>query len=127
MEDSDASLKDAAVRELFEEVGRDIDLFTPSRVPASVYTYDLPASSSLSSQFDETKVGSKLLLELKVLKCRQLFLMPARILRGQAKITSQGSQERIEEFAWLTKEEVQERVDPDYWQGALKSGQLLAQ
>lgn len=39
VETSDASLVDAATRELYEEVGPNLDLFHTSRVPASVYSY----------------------------------------------------------------------------------------
>jgi hypothetical protein len=57
---------------------------------------------------------------------RQLFLIPFRILRGQAKLTDLAAKEQIAEFAWLTREEVRERVDKRYWAEALQDGQLLA-
>jgi large subunit ribosomal protein L46 len=60
VEESDASLKDAAMRELHEEVGPNLDLFAPGKVPASVYTYRLPESSPHSKQYDQTKVSTPL-------------------------------------------------------------------
>lgn len=38
--------------------------------------------------------------------------MPAHILRGQAAPQKDAG---VVEHAWLTKEEIQERVDPNYW------------
>lgn len=57
---------------------------------------------------------------------QQAFFIPARALRGQAKLSEAASQEGIKEFAWCTREEVQERVDPEYWEQGLQQGHLLA-
>ena len=41
------------------------------------------------------------------------FLYKAHILAGQAMVDG----EKVKDFAWLTKEEVQKRVAKDYWEG----------
>ena len=40
-----------------------------------------------------------------------LFFYKAHIFAGQAKA------EKITDFAWLTKEEIESRVDKEYWNG----------
>lgn len=39
--------------------------------------------------------------------------MPMRIIRGQAK---PNKSEGLVDFAWLTKEEIKDKVAADYWQ-----------
>jgi len=56
VEESDASLLRAAVREVEEEVGLDMDIFTPSKVPASIFTYSPPTSHPYAANFDNTQV-----------------------------------------------------------------------
>ncbi|GAA6024791.1 hypothetical protein JCM10207_005587 [Rhodosporidiobolus poonsookiae] len=87
------SLADAAVRELKEEVGPDVDVWSVGRVPAGAMEYGM-----------KSKVEGK--------DKSRVFFMPLRILRGQA---VPNKKEGIVDFAWLTKEEVRERVDPKYW------------
>lgn len=43
IENSDPSVLQAALRELSEECGGDMDLFTPAQVPAAVYNYSTPS------------------------------------------------------------------------------------
>ena len=52
------------------------------------------------------KTGSKLLGE-------KVFFMKARILAGQANIKD--NQFGLEDFQWLTKEEIQKAFHPRFW------------
>lgn len=40
--------------------------------------------------------------------------MPMRLIRGQASPVK--SSKKITDFAWLTKDEIKEKVDPKYWE-----------
>lgn len=44
---------------------------------------------------------------------KQVFFMPMRMIRGQA-VPNQ--KEGIVDFAWLTKEEIKDKVSDEYWQ-----------
>ncbi|GAA6001954.1 mitochondrial 54S ribosomal protein mL46 MRPL17 [Rhodotorula paludigena] len=92
------SLVQAAQRELHEETGPNVDVWPVGRVPAGAYEYAFPAEHV--KKFP-AHAGAT------------VFFMPMRVIRGQA-VPSQ--KEGIVDFAWLTKEEVQKRVSPDYWQ-----------
>lgn len=43
----------------------------------------------------------------------QVFFMPMRMIRGQASLSS--GKKDIVDFAWLTKEEIKDKVDEKYW------------
>ncbi|GAA5858029.1 hypothetical protein JCM8547_006670 [Rhodosporidiobolus lusitaniae] len=91
------SLVAAAQRELLEEVGVNVDVWPVGRVPAGAMEYKLPAK-------EVKKFGGK--------EASRVFFMPMRIIRGQC-VSNQ--KEGIVDFAWLTKEEVKDKVDPKYW------------
>ncbi|EGG07111.1 uncharacterized protein MELLADRAFT_62878 [Melampsora larici-populina 98AG31] len=91
----------AGLRELYEELGIDMDIFSIGHVPASYYSYESIPSSLTSTTLKGTKV----------------WIMPKRILRGQPKITEVGKSEGIIQFAWLTKDEIQNRVSQELWSG----------
>ena len=42
------------------------------------------------------------------------FYMKARILAGQADLSVPGNKD-IEDFKWLSKDEIEKHVHPDYW------------
>lgn len=89
----------SGLRELYEELGIDMDIFSIGRIPAGFYSYEsIPTSLSTTT-----------------LKGTKVWLMPKRILRGKPKITELGKSEGIVAFAWLTRDEIQPRVSPELW------------
>ncbi|BGP28238.1 hypothetical protein JCM10295v2_007225 [Rhodotorula toruloides] len=95
--EGEESLIEAAKRELHEETGVNVDVWPSGRVPAGAYTYAFSAEHKKKHPEHE---GAK------------VFFMPMRIIRGQVE---PNKQEGIVDFAWLTKEEVKEKVSPEYW------------
>ncbi|KAH9816958.1 hypothetical protein DFH28DRAFT_927139 [Melampsora americana] len=93
------SLVQSGLRELYEELGIDMDLFSIGQIPAGFYSYESIPSSLSSTNLKGTKV----------------WIMPSRILRGKPKITEIGKSEGIIQFAWLTKDEIQDRVSHQLW------------
>ncbi|KAK4054445.1 glycosylphosphatidylinositol anchor biosynthesis [Microbotryomycetes sp. JL201] len=92
------SLLDAAKRELVEETGPNMDVWHIGRVPAGAYSYSFPKDwvKKTKSQHEGAHV----------------FFLPMRVIRGQ---TKPNKNEGLVDFAWLTKEEIKEKVSPEYW------------
>ncbi|KAF9808972.1 hypothetical protein IEO21_07661 [Rhodonia placenta] len=85
-------LHEAAERDLHDECGPNMDTWVVSRNPIGVYK---PTIDSISpSQI-------------------YVFFYKAHIMAGQARPDGKN----ILDFAWLTKEEIQPRVDQQYWSG----------
>lgn len=96
--EADESLVEAAKRELLEETGPNVDVWPVGRVPAGAFSYPFPATHKKKfPEFDSARV----------------FFMPMRMIRGQA-VPNQ--KEGIVDFAWLTKEEIKDKVSEEYWQ-----------
>ncbi|GAA5868010.1 hypothetical protein JCM3774_001566 [Rhodotorula dairenensis] len=96
--EADESLVEAAQRELVEETGPNVDVWPVGRAPAGAFSYPFPASHQKKfPEFDSARV----------------FFMPMRMIRGQA---VPNEKEGIVDFAWLTKEEVKDKVSEEYWQ-----------
>ncbi|KAG0147608.1 hypothetical protein CROQUDRAFT_715021 [Cronartium quercuum f. sp. fusiforme G11] len=92
-------LVEGAVRELHEELGPDMDIWSIGHVPAAYYTYSgLPAELAESG-----------------LKGTKVWIMPQRILRGRPQISEMGKQEGIIDFAWLAQDEIEGRVSEELW------------
>ncbi|GAA5988574.1 hypothetical protein JCM10908_003626 [Rhodotorula pacifica] len=135
--EADESLVEAAKRELVEETGPNVDVWPVGRVPAGAFSYPFPpAHQKKFPEFDSARVRC---FELRfpfrfenVLSClhlnaeeeqeanksaascaSQVFFMPMRMIRGQA-VPNQ--KEGIVDFAWLTKEEIKDKVSSEYWQ-----------
>lgn len=92
------SLVEAAERELKEEFGEELDVWMTGHVPAAWLGYTLPQGEQRDG-CSETKV----------------FFMPARVLRGSPK---PNKEEGLKDYAWLTREEIMEKVggaDSDLW------------
>ncbi|KAG9295679.1 hypothetical protein G9A89_002997 [Geosiphon pyriformis] len=90
------NLYQAAKRELAEECGRDMDVWFVGRRPIGVYQYRFVEPIVFDqNRFDGAKV----------------FFMKAHIFAGQAKV----DHNEIVDFAWVTKQEMQEYVHPDYY------------
>ncbi|GAA5947691.1 hypothetical protein JCM3765_001037 [Sporobolomyces pararoseus] len=96
--EGDESLVEAARRELAEETGPNMDVWTVGRVPAGAYSYAFPAEHVKRNPGNDSA---------------RVFFMPMRVVRGQA-VPNQ--KEGLIDFAWLTKEEIKEKVDEKYWQ-----------
>ncbi|GAA5898057.1 mitochondrial 54S ribosomal protein mL46 MRPL17 [Sporobolomyces salmoneus] len=96
--EGDESLVEAARRELVEETGPNMDVWTVGRVPAGAYTYSFPPEHVKKNPGKDSAA---------------VFFMPMRVVRGQA-VPNQ--KEGLIDFAWLTKEEIKEKVDEKYWQ-----------
>ncbi|GAA5978558.1 hypothetical protein JCM5350_003140 [Sporobolomyces pararoseus] len=96
--EGDESLVEAARRELAEETGPNMDVWTVGRVPAGAYSYPFPAEHIKKNPGKDSA---------------RVFFMPMRVVRGQA-VPNQ--KEGLIDFAWLTKEEIKEKVDEKYWQ-----------
>jgi large subunit ribosomal protein L46 len=81
-------LHQAAQRDLHAECGNEMDTWIVSRNPIGVYK---PPTDSESTT----------------------FFFKAHIMAGQAQIQSPS----VSDFAWLTKQEIQEYAEPHYWEG----------
>ncbi|GAA5852871.1 hypothetical protein JCM9279_006209 [Rhodotorula babjevae] len=94
---STESLVDAAHRELLGEAGPNVDAWPVGRVPASALEYEFPPEHRRKNPGSE---GAR------------VFFMPMRIVRGQP---VPNAKEGIVDYAWLTKEEVKDKVSSEYW------------
>jgi large subunit ribosomal protein L46 len=84
-------LHEAAQRDLHAECGALMDSWIVSRKPIGVYR-------PLPSDGDPEKLT---------------FFLKAHIMAGQCR----PQDESVKDFAWLTKQEIQLRVDEGYWDG----------
>ncbi|KAF9452826.1 hypothetical protein P691DRAFT_696140 [Macrolepiota fuliginosa MF-IS2] len=82
-------LHQAAQKDLHAECGEGIDTWIVSRAPIGVYK---PPQSDPSAPEDV------------------VFFYKAHIMAGQVRPA-----EGIQDFAWLTKQEIEQRLDKDYW------------
>jgi large subunit ribosomal protein L46 len=88
-----------------------MDTWIVSRKPIGVY--NPPSSSS-----DDTKASSSYLAHLYNLTPHIpiqsfTFFCKAHILAGQVRI----DKKHVLDFAWLTKQEIESRLETDYWLG----------
>ncbi|KAK4053914.1 glycosylphosphatidylinositol anchor biosynthesis [Microbotryomycetes sp. JL221] len=93
------SLLEAAQRELVEETGPNMDVWSISRAPAGAFSYAFPKDF-----VDKTEAKHQ---------GAHVFFLPMRVIRGQAK---PNAKEGLVDFAWLTKEEIKAKVSADYWE-----------
>ncbi|SGY20589.1 BQ5605_C016g08101 [Microbotryum silenes-dioicae] len=96
--EGDESLLEAAQRELIEETGPNMDVWPIGKVPAGAYSYPFP-KEHLEKKPEHTEA--------------RVFFLPMRIVRGQA---VPNKKEGLVDFAWLTKEEIREKVSQGYWE-----------
>ncbi|SCV72220.1 BQ2448_4914 [Microbotryum intermedium] len=96
--EGDESLLEAAQRELIEETGPNMDVWPIGKVPAGAYSYPFPEEHA-KKQPEHTEA--------------KVFFLPMRIIRGQAE---PNKKEGLVDFAWLTKEEIREKVSTGYWE-----------
>jgi len=88
-------LHEAARRDLFAECGDHMDAWVVSRNPIGVHELPQPAAA-------DAQAAPK----------TYVFFYKAHILAGQARPDGKN----VHDFAWLTKEEIESRVDKEYWQ-----------
>ncbi|KAF9001973.1 39S mitochondrial ribosomal protein L46-domain-containing protein [Cyathus striatus] len=86
-------LHQAAQKDLYAECGEAMDTWVVSRSPVGVYKPTQPL---------ETTSGEHV-----------VFFFKAHIMAGQVNPQSKN----LEDFAWLTKEEIKPLVDSEYWAG----------
>ncbi|GLB35168.1 putative 39S mitochondrial ribosomal protein L46 [Lyophyllum shimeji] len=89
-------LHQAAQRDLYAECGENMDTWIVSRNPVGVYK-EAPLDTSTPEPNPE----------------KITFFYKAHIMAGQAK----PNPATISDFAWLTKQEIETRVEKDYWEG----------
>ncbi|KIM31990.1 hypothetical protein M408DRAFT_241881 [Serendipita vermifera MAFF 305830] len=89
------ALHKAAVRELKEECGPNMDVWMVGRQPIGHYEHPYAADST-KSEYNGAKV----------------YFFKGHILAGQCT----PDDKEIVDFAWLTKEEIQKYVEPHYWE-----------
>ncbi|KAF5391772.1 hypothetical protein D9757_001689 [Collybiopsis confluens] len=86
----------AAQRDLLLECGENMDTWIVSRNPIGHYKPPIKAASSDHPLSEEVT-----------------FFYKAHIMAGQVRPNS----ERVQDFAWLTKQEIETRVTEHYWHG----------
>lgn len=141
------SLVNAALRELREEFGADLDVWQTGKVPAAHHAYRLPEPTPKGQQDTAVSHGAltcdspsnhlssilaramccrrTLSSEARVADCRmsfcrlivQVFFMPARVMRGTPQ---PNKQESLVDYAWCTKEEIQEKISADLYTSVAK-------
>ncbi|RKP09650.1 NUDIX hydrolase domain-like protein [Thamnocephalis sphaerospora] len=94
--EAEEALHDAGRRELAEECGPDMDIWFVGRRPVGFTQYAYPTEHT--KKFPEHD-GAK------------VFFLRAHIFAGQAKVDGK----ETVDFAWLTKEELSEVLEPDYF------------
>ncbi|KAL1915044.1 mitochondrial 54S ribosomal protein mL46 [Calcarisporiella thermophila] len=94
--DDNELLHQAAERELTEECGPNLDTWFVGRAPVGHYVYDYPAHFSKGSPYKGSKV----------------FFMKAHVFAGKVQV----DQREIVDYAWVTKEELKNYVDPRYYE-----------
>ncbi|CAG7854165.1 SubName: Full=Related to MRPL17-mitochondrial ribosomal protein, large subunit {ECO:0000313/EMBL:CCA68916.1} [Serendipita indica DSM 11827] len=92
--ENDEALHKAALRELKEECGPNMDVWMVGRQPIGHYAYEYPTESQRDGH-----LGAK------------VYFFKGHILAGQCRPDGK----EVVDFAWLTKEEVQQYVEPHYW------------
>ncbi len=89
-----------------------MDTWVVSRKPIAVYQPSLPESTkkSLGGEVCTTSIDPTFWLMLLYSQLYTFFLK-GHILAGQARPDGKN----VTDFAWLTKEEIESRVEKDYW------------
>lgn len=85
-----------------------MDTWIVGRKPIGLYETQPPAPDSASP-----KVRLPLFSECKeIIPSEKIFFFKAHIMAGQVKPSKS-----VADFAWLTKKEIEKRVDERYWEG----------
>ncbi|KIW10838.1 hypothetical protein PV08_10137 [Exophiala spinifera] len=119
-------LKEAAQRILFSSLGPNMNTFFVGNHPVGHYVYKfaspIPNPAPPSATTEASKASAKAPLkqykaaEGDMIDGEKTFYMKARILAGQADLAAaKKNGVDIEDYKWLSKEEVEKHVHPDYW------------
>jgi large subunit ribosomal protein L46 len=95
--DPEETFLDAAQRELTEECGKALKIDFVSKNPVGVYQYDFPTDFK---RHDPGVIGAK------------VEFFSAKWILGEVEV----DKNEIVEARWLTKEEIKELVDLEYWE-----------
>ena len=89
------------MRALDESCGVNMNTWFVGNVPIGHYQYRFPTWFKDRAESEANYLGKK------------VFFMKARIMAGQANL---GSNKRdLVDFQWLTKEEIKQATEQDYW------------
>lgn len=97
-----------AEQALLEQCGSDMDTWIVGRHPISVQEISAPSSDPQKVRCAALKLSA--FVELKFL-FTQIFFFKGHIFSGQAHPDGR----TVQDFAWLTKDEVRERVTESYF------------
>ncbi|KAL2435398.1 Large ribosomal subunit protein mL46 [Exophiala dermatitidis] len=122
-------LKEAAQRILFSSLGENMNTFFVGNHPVGHYIakFSSPRPGALPPMTTQkAKASGDTVLKQDVaqqpekyeglVEGEKTFFMKARIMAGQPDLTANADQEKdFEDFMWLSKEEIERVVHPDYW------------
>lgn len=105
-------LHDAAIRGLETLGGVDMHTWTVSNTPCAVVRYQDDKRQSIinEQQFSIEEDNDSILEKLSALTKSREYMIKAHIIHGTFVPQTKGLQ-----FSWLSKEEIKEKVTPEYW------------
>ena len=101
----------AAARDLTAVCGPYMDTWIVSRKPIGLYNPPLSSSDNTKASYSYLPHLNNLTLHIPIQSFT--FFCKARILAGQVRI----DKKHVLDFAWLTKQEIESRLETDYWLG----------
>lgn len=108
------SAPQAAQRTLASACGVNMNTWFVGNHPIGHYIYRIKnARKALTSPESASSTSSPVQAQSVVVAGEKTFFMKGRIMAGQADI--QGNGMGIEDFKWLSKDEVQNEVSAQYW------------
>ncbi|KAI1625019.1 39S mitochondrial ribosomal protein L46-domain-containing protein [Exophiala viscosa] len=118
-------LKEAAQRILFASLGANMNTFFVGNHPVGHYVQKFtspipraarpPTTTQKDKASKEMPLKQDLAAEGSMVDGEKTFFMKARIMAGQADLSVAQQGGEIEDFKWLSKDEVEALVHPDYW------------
>lgn len=102
-------MQKAAQRVLGSSCGINLNSWFVANHPVGHHV-EQPRSDN-SSKTTEDKQGAE---EESAVDSTKIFFMKARVFAGQADIRNNSYE--LEDFKWLSKDEVEKHVTPEYWQ-----------
>ncbi|KIV83678.1 hypothetical protein PV11_05680 [Exophiala sideris] len=118
-------LKEAAQRILFSSLGANMNTFFVGNHPVGHYVQKFaspipraarpPTTTQKEKASKDTPLKQDLAAEGSMVDGEKTFFMKARIMAGQADMGVAQQSGEIEDFKWLSKDEVEKVVHPDYW------------
>lgn len=118
----------AAQRILFASCGVNMNTFFVGNHPVGHYVEDFTKAPSKKSSSEATKSTTETSKASTSVPLQQdlatrgsslvdgekTFFMKARIMAGQADLAI-AKEKNVEDFKWVSKDEVEKLVDPEYW------------